>query len=262
MDPAGYVDGASLYEYCRSDPEDRTDWEGLACSLCSGVGSKALAGTYAACVSTVSVTGLGPSSQRLRPHVDSSCNGVVFNFDDDGIQEVLRQLKLCGCVPTIKCSSADRCAPDPSRPTYTPPCGFVIIAGRARGACPSLTLCLNSSGKPYCDYVYDVNRVVAHELYHVLQACKYGGPIGCNHSICREVQAYDLGSRDCAHRTTGSPEWMNCICLNACRSAKKHCEPPPLDGTTNETYCFSQCKSLLQSNQCRDGQYVPLPELP
>ncbi|MCW5756101.1 MAG: hypothetical protein KIT54_02585, partial [Phycisphaeraceae bacterium] len=57
-DPAGYVDGANLYEYARSSPVTYVDWSGLASQrggcglggvgvdLCGGIGSRGIIGSF------------------------------------------------------------------------------------------------------------------------------------------------------------------------------------------------------------------------
>ncbi len=185
-DPAGYVDGVSLYIYAQSSPNEWTDPEGLATSDCS----------------------------KDLPHIE--CPGAAMAACESKIdywkernksKKIIDAYKACtnGTEPSISCCcrGCDWMCSDPSYAAVTHP--------RTGSICICVPLLVPDRFQEF----------LVHELVHAYDiGCRKKDTTSCDGAVCTEIRAYDYGGT-CAGKKGQAHK--DCIVASAAASAKAQC---------------------------------------
>lgn len=180
-DPIGYVDGMSVYEYCRSQSESTSDPYGLACDF----------------------QDLPSLLVGVRP-IPPSCAALITK---EAWKEAIRHLLIansaCGKLPTVIC-----------KPCVKGLCGSTV--GDPTVGC-TVTLCTNQTIAS-CG---PIDKTLIHEFTHCRQRCESGFEGAAKtweENMCREVEAYTVEG-ECKGRPPAA--FNRCICARACDSISK-----------------------------------------
>lgn len=257
-DPLGYHDSMDLYEYCGSDSIDRLDTMGLAatstCSSCQTTNIKIP-------LSLSRVSKADP--QPLRPASDYVQFIGCDAYKDKWLLDptVLLAIYMAGQACKGQCNGPVRvycynCDAKPGTPGAAPP-GQSLPPGYWGGTgcvdddlmpsgvpcCGKVTLCMDRGSPPTA-------QVVAHELYHVRNRCKWGGNPITDHNnwICDEYRAYKQ-SGECTDHVTCCDFACGSVCL-----ASRFDYGTPL-WSQCMTACNAQCNNMYY--HCIDGRYFP-----
>jgi len=181
-DPAGYVDGANLYEYAVSSPLGMVDRMGLA----SGSGSGAGCGIGGA-VETFSDCGTGGSGSAVEPGPDPSppgpsCGECLSDAKQESwYRSMLQSFRSLGCpLPSSLCTDCDGLLPPKLRAAYLPDNNIIIICSDRVASCKS------------------VGDLLRHEMWHAWERCQGRERDDCCDCVCSELMAirWDGSCRD------------------------------------------------------------------
>jgi len=212
-DPAGYVDGANLYEYVMSSPVDMLDRMGLASGVVPGIGG--------GCGNSVG-SGCGggplplPDPGEPQPPAEIQppdlCDRCLHDaLRDPRVAGLLDTIRSNGCPVTLNCENCDS---DPDIPPkwkgYAKPItGEVGVCRGRHESCAS------------------VLTTVLHELMHLHSFCNSDrfDKWNCCTCVCEELRAYrfDGGCRDGGSRRQPGETELECLRRRTWDSCKSAC---------------------------------------
>ncbi|MFG0285166.1 MAG: RHS repeat-associated core domain-containing protein [Phycisphaerales bacterium JB039] len=193
-DPAGYIDGVSLYQYTRSQSLRSLDPLGLGAQFSTTLATHCGGGGVDSTRCDPPPV-LGPDPYDPSP----GCQGAIDKFEQsDYYKSVVAEMARRGCSPPrILCID---CGLGPWNPEEGG------LGGRTQCG-PSGGIFICDNGRPAEMY----EQTLAHELIHALDCCAWGlpGEGSCEQRICTEARAY--ARVDCIHLRGQHREFQRCV---------------------------------------------------
>jgi len=232
-DPAGYVDGASLYEYVKSMPITMRDLMGLASGIGFGYDCGEVVTDGLTCGDPPDIVWPHPRDPMpiftppADPPVDprAECRKCIGEaYQDPEVQVLLQEMRRRGCpLPDADCDDCDR-----------PGTGGIYLPPRFPGDRPIISICMDAGSS--CE---EIKSILKHEMFHAYDDCQGAGsgPQSCCDCICNELRAYryEGGCEDGGIRRVPGETEQQCLI----REVGKSCGMP-ICSTDSFSACFSQ----------------------
>ena len=249
-DPAGYVDGANLYEYATSMPIVYRDPKGLwvlpsigsrggGCGSIGGVGVDSCGGTV----------GSGLSQAVPPPQAPVACLQPFWTPAVEAVWQLAQQ--ACGSSLSISWDCD----------TWFCKAGTGSFSPNRFSCGGTIEICIG--GNPS-----SLEDVLIHELYHLITACESyglcsggGGTWGSGwgdyrNLICNEVRSYcrEPAKQGLCNGDLPTPMFRRTICENACESVTGRNPQKP---SPKWYRCLADCELMLHGAECDKGKHIP-----